>query len=638
VGLVDDVLGLSEHTVAGLEERARHVRATATLGAVFGVLFAAFNMLTPGMLALGWVELGVVAVLLLPAGMLSRSLRTVVAAERLLLLAATALAAALIAFGGIEATGLYWVNLLPFIAFFIAGQRQGWGYCVGMMATMALYFTVGQHHLPWGFRYTPVVATQFLLSFTFFTLVAAAFNRARTQFEDRLQRRVEEKTADAVALLNQLEFLATHDSHTGLPNQVQLLRDLDRFIDQATVQEGGLAVCIVRVERLFEFTNVLGAAGGDELVRAIAGELEATCGVRGTLARTRRDEFAIVYPLPVPGLPEQDLAAFIRDHPVVVSVQGYSMFLELSIGVATFPEHAREAPRLLHRAEQAMLQSVRSHRTWSLYSEAQEETFVRHHLLFGRLRDALQHGQLQLYYQPQVELATGRLHAAEALLRWWDPEAAAMVPPATFIPVAEESGLMQPITRWVVTRSLRDCAAWRATGLEIGVSINLSARNLLEPDLLPFLEGSVRHHGLAPGDVCLEITEGCFMDFPERAMAVVRGLHAGGFRLSIDDFGTGYSSLSYLRNLPVAELKIDRTFVLNLLEAQGDQAIVSSTIELAHNLRRTVVAEGIEDPQTADWLRERGCDLGQGYWLARPMPVDEFTAFARRYAAGSGPA
>jgi EAL domain-containing protein (putative c-di-GMP-specific phosphodiesterase class I) len=148
----------------------------------------------------------------------------------------------------------------------------------------------------------------------------------------------------------------------------------------------------------------------------------------------------------------------------------------------------------------------------------------------------------------------------------------------------------------------------------------------------------VRHHGLAPGDVCLEITEGCFMDFPERAMAVVRGLHAGGFRLSIDDFGTGYSSLSYLRNLPVAELKIDRTFVLNLLEAQGDQAIVSSTIELAHNLRRTVVAEGIEDPQTADWLRERGCDLGQGYWLARPMPVDEFTAFARRYAAGSGPA
>jgi sensor c-di-GMP phosphodiesterase-like protein len=280
-----------------------------------------------------------------------------------------------------------------------------------------------------------------------------------------------------------------------------------------------------------------------------------------------------------------------------------------------------------------MLQARKTGQQWNIFDAEQEQVFVRHHLLFGKLREALQKQQLQVHYQAQIDLASGRVVGAEALARWHDPNTG-MVPPSVFIPVAEESGLIRLLTTWLVAECMRECAHWRSTGLELDISINLSARNLLDPELMGVLQAGLTDTGLLPQHVNLEITESCFMASPERAMEVIQRIHDMGFKLSIDDFGTGYSSLSYMKSLPIDELKIDQSFVRNLLSNPGDQAIVSSTIELAHNLRLSVVAEGIEDADTADWLQTRGCDIGQGFCFARPLPANEFIVLAHRLGTG----
>ncbi|TXH87445.1 MAG: phosphodiesterase [Rhodoferax sp.] len=630
-GAASEILGLRLKDLVGFEERARHVHSATSLGFFFGVLFALFNMLTPGMLRLGQVEMCIVLFLLGPAALASRSPRWVGYAEVLVMLSAYGFSLALIALGGVEGTGLFWVGMVPFLSFFVTGQRLGWRYCLGLIGVLIVYFALVQRHLDWAYQHTPVVAVQFVLSFVFYTMVAAAFNRARSRFEEQLQQRVDEKTADAKALLSQLQYLATHDSLTGLPNRVLLLQNLSDTMDAAQANGHGVVVCVLRLERLFELTNVLGSDGGDELVREVAKYLQQVCADRGTLSRTRRDEFAIVYPVSQATVSPQALQQFISEHPVSIQVHGYSLFIEFTMGLAVFPLHAQSAEKLVRRAEQAMLQADKSDQSWSLYDEQQEQTFVRHHLLFGRLRDALQQGHLQVHYQPQIDLASGRVHGAEALARWWDPQSNTMIPPVVFIPVAEESGLIRPLTRWLIGECLRTCARWHAAGHQLDVSINLSALNLLDPELLDVLQLGMQATGLRAQNINLEITESCFMDSPERAMEVVQRLHERGFKLSIDDFGTGYSSLSYLKNLPINELKIDQGFVRNLLTSPGDQAIVASTLELAHNLSLSVVAEGIEDAPTAQWLRDKGCEIGQGYCFAKPMPADDFLAYLQNF-------
>lgn len=632
-----EILGLRLKDLAGFKERARHVHSATSIGFFFGVLFSIFNMLTPGMLLLGQVELCIVLFVLGPAALASRNPRRVTYAEALVMLSAYGFSVALIALGGVEGTGLFWVGMVPFLAFFVTGQRRGWRYCLGLIAVLLVYFGFVQSHLGWAYQHTPVVATQFMLSFVFYTLVAAAFNRARSRFEEQLQQRVDEKTADAKALLTELQYLATHDSLSGLPNRVLMLQNLETAIDAAQTQGSGVVVCVLRLERLFELTNVLGSEGGDQLVLEVTRYLQQVCADRGILARTRRDEFAVIYPVSQATIDPDSLKQFIAQHPASIQVHGYSLFLEFTLGLAVYPMHAQTPAKLLHKAEQAMLQADKSDQSWSLYNEQQEQTFVRHHLLFGRLREALEQGHLLVHYQPQIDLATGRIHGAEALARWWDPDTATLIPPVVFIPVAEESGLIRPLTRWLIGECLRTCASWHAAGFPFDISINLSAMNLLDPELLEVLRKGLSESGLKPCNINLEITESCFMDSPERAMEVVRRLHESGFKLSIDDFGTGYSSLSYLKNLPINELKIDQGFVRNLLSSPGDQAIVASTLDLAHNLRLSVVAEGIEDAETAAWLRDRGCEIGQGYCFAKPLPADQFLDFAQGFSPPATP-
>jgi diguanylate cyclase len=633
IKLLIDLLGLRLRDHIALEERVRHIRATAWIALLTGAAFALFNMLTEGMLALGLVELAAVVLCLLPALWLSHNPLQVGKAETLMLIAVVAILGGLIVFGGVAGTGVLWVFTAPFLAFFLAGQRRGWWYSAGFIALAAVYLRWVAPGLGFAYHYSDEYATHFLLALCFYALTAAAINQLRTRFEEQLQQRVEQKTADSTALLEKLQFLATHDVLTGLPNKVMLRDILQSEMQTAHDASRGLVVCSLYLERFFELCNVLGDEGGDRLVRHIAEHLALLADGKGALARTGRDEFVIVYRRSNTTLTPQVLQQFIAERQFSVREQGYTLYIEFTLGLSLYPDHADDAQQLLDKAEQAMLQARKSGQQWNIYDAAQEQLFVHHHLLFGKLREALVKQQLQVHYQAQIDLHTGRVLGAEALTRWNDPESG-MVPPALFIPVAEESGLIRQLTNWVIDESLRECARWHQHGLDLTVSINLSALNLMDPALLGVLQSGLAKTGLQAHFVNLEITESCFMASPERAMEVIRRMHDCGFKLSIDDFGTGYSSLSYMKNLPIDELKIDQSFVRRLLQSPGDQAIVASTIDLAHNLHLSVVAEGIEDAATADWLRARGCDFGQGYSFAHPAPADALMAMALRLGTG----
>lgn len=625
---VVQMLGLRMGYLAGRPERMGHVRITAGLGILIGTVFSVFNMLTPGMASLGIVELAAVLFLLLPAAYLNRTPDGVVAAETLVLLGGFTIFGALIVFGGIEGTGLFWIYAAPFVAFFLKGQRQGWWYSLGFGAMVGLYFASRHAGWDWAYQHSPVVSVQFLLAMGVYTLLAANFNLLRSRFEEKLQQRVLERTEDAQNLLSQMQFLALHDAVTGLPNRAQLLERLPQEMADAQRVGHGLVVCTLRLERLVEMGNVLGTEGADRLVRHVANQLAEITKGHGFLARMRRDEFAIVYRLDTSSVRVATIGKFITERQFSVEEQGFSLYVDLTLGFALYPDHSDTASDLLSKADQAMLQARKNAQQWSVFDAQQEQVFRRHHLLFGKLREAILKEQLVMHFQPQIDLKTGLVIGAEALLRWPD-STEGMISPLAFIPVAEESGLIRPLTTWVVRECMRECARWHQLGLHIDVSINLSAMNLMDPELIGGLQAGLTETGLNPRYVNLEITESCFMTSPKRAMEVIQSIHDAGFKLSIDDFGTGYSSLSYLKNLPIDELKIDQSFVRKLLESPGDQAIVESTIALAHNFALQVVAEGIEDPETAQWLQAHGCDIGQGYTYAKPMPPSEFMAFAR---------
>jgi diguanylate cyclase (GGDEF)-like protein len=564
---------------------------------------------------------------MVPAAILGRNPKYVGIAEALVMAAMLMIVGALIIYGGVEGTGLFWVYTAPFLAFFLKGQRLGWWYSFGLMVIIAAYFLGANVLFPHAHQYSGVVISQFIISLGFYSLIAAAFNHLRSRFEDQLQKQVAIKTADATQLLNQLQFNATHDTLTKLPNKILLLDILQEQMNEITSGEQVLVVCNLHLERMFEMGNILGIGGADDLALKITGYLERFIEHKGTLAHTRRDEFIITYHTKRALFNQEGLRNFIAERQITIEVQGYSLYCEFTLGLALYPDHANDPISLLNKAEQAMLQAQKNGLQWSVYDQKREQAFVRHHLLFGKLREALMQQHLRVHYQPQIDLKTGAIVGAEALLRWHDPNEG-FISPLEFIPVSEESGLIRPLTTWLVGVCMRECDAWHKQDININVSINLSAMNLLDPDLINVLMESLSKTNLAASCINLEITESCFMSSPERALEVIQRLHDSGFTLSIDDFGTGYSSLSYLKNLPINELKIDQSFVRKLLQNSGDQAIVSSTIDLAHNFGLTVVAEGIEDEPTSQWLQARGCDIGQGYFFAKPMASDLFLKFA----------
>jgi len=421
-----------------------------------------------------------------------------------------------------------------------------------------------------------------------------------------------------------MEYLALHDTLTGLPNRTLLMDRLDHAISASRRDGKPLALLILDLDRFKEINDTLGHAVGDSLLAEVGQILSEPLRDSDSVARLGGDEFAILLPSVSSLAQARDIAERVagvlaRPFPV----EGITVEVGVSIGVALYPDHGADASELMRGADVAMYVAKRDHITVSIYDEDKDHHSVRNLSMSGELRQAMDADELILFYQPQIDVATGRLVGAEALLRWDHPRHG-MVSPDEFVSLAEQTGLIRPLTRWVIGKALKQISLWQEKGLDIGLSINLSPRNLHEEGLAHTIGELMEKRGLRPELITLEITEDAIMTDPERALAAIRHLKECGVRLAIDDFGTGYSSLAYLKALPVDELKIDKSFVMHMADETNDEVIVRSTIDLAHNLGLSVVAEGVESELHLQTLRGLGCDIGQGFHIGRPLRIEEF--------------
>jgi len=422
--------------------------------------------------------------------------------------------------------------------------------------------------------------------------------------------------------------LAFWDPLTGLPNREQFGQ---RLHDRLRGNDRACAILLLDLDRFKQVNDLLGHGFGDQLLRGVAQRLRPFCEASGhLLARLGGDEFALL-------LDDTDESAALeaarriqREFEAPMRIAEQPVDLSAGIGIAVFPRHGREAGLLLSRAELAMYAAKRQRSGSQAYEPRLDAGSQESLTLLGELRHAVAHDELRLFLQPKVDLGRGTVVGAEALVRWQHPQRG-LLPPLEFVPFAEQAGFVRPISVWMVAAAAR---AWRtldAAGHSLCLSVNLSPRDLMDADLAARLGAIVREHGAPPRALCLEITEGAIMEDPQRAQATLVQLSRLGFRLSIDDFGTGYSSLAYLKRLAVDELKVDKSFVLAIDRDHDDAKIVRSTIELAHNLGLSVVAEGVETARTWMLLDALGCDQAQGYYIGRPMPHVEFAAWLDRW-------
>jgi diguanylate cyclase (GGDEF)-like protein len=416
--------------------------------------------------------------------------------------------------------------------------------------------------------------------------------------------------------------LAYNDPLTGLPNRT-LFHDRLNQAAKITSRAGqSFALLVLNLDRFKEVNTVLGHHIGDLLLQEVSKRLSLVLTRDSdTFARLGGDEFAVL-------LSSCDaLGAMLVVHKILdtldqpILLEGQEIIATGSIGIAIYPEHGDEINTLLRRADIAMRKAKKENSSYALFDLDYAEKTGGHLSLLAELRHAIARHEFELHYQPKVAFATGNISHVEALVRWVHPTRG-MIPPSQFIPYAEHTGYIKNITRWVIESALRQRKEWEAMPLPLTISINISARDLMNANLPHVFAELMAEYGASPDWLCLEITESAIMEDPKRALGILEELHQMGLSLSVDDFGTGYSSLAYLKKLPVSELKIDQSFISHMVSDKDDATIVRSTIDLGHNMGLTVVAEGIEDNATWEMLREMGCDVAQGYHIAKPMTAD----------------
>ena len=423
------------------------------------------------------------------------------------------------------------------------------------------------------------------------------------------------------------EYLARHDALTGLPNRVLLREEAQRLIMR--LNGDAMALILMDLNEFKEVNDTLGHFAGDQLLRQV-GERLARFATESTLvARLGGDEFAILRSQ-ADAVTAEQLAMRVGEslrRPFLVS--GMTLEIDASMGIALAPVHASDYDGLLQRADSAMYASKRNHTGIAMHTSEQEADNSQKLALASDLRRAIEGGQLSLYYQPKATLQSGDISGVEALVRWKHPDRG-MISPDQFIPLAERSGLINLLSMWVLKTALRQVADWKRMGLVMPVSINLSARDLIDVRLPDEIEAALHEANVASELLEVEITESVLTADPARARAIVTRIGELGPTTTIDDFGAGYSSLAYLKNLPVHALKIDRSFVLGMTDNEHDATIVHAVVDLAHNLGLRVVAEGAENMAVWERLRLAGCDEVQGFVLAQPMPSAQATDWLSR--------
>ncbi len=425
-----------------------------------------------------------------------------------------------------------------------------------------------------------------------------------------------------------LEHEARHDALTGLPNRVLLRERAIPVLRRAQERGERAALILLDLDRFKEINDTLGHGVGDRLLQQLAGRLRAAITSAEAVSRLGGDEFAVL-------LSEADVrgareaaSRLLQAVGQPFELEGLSLQVDASLGIAVFPDDSRDVDELLQHADVAMYVAKRSRSTLAFYDAELDRHSVRQLTLRGELRRAIEEGHLILHYQPKVGCAGDRIVGVEALVRWRHP-LLGILPPDDFIELAEHGGLIGPLTDWVLGASLDQTARWRSCGAEVAVSVNLSARNLLQEDMPRRVKALLAERALPPHVLTCEITETVLMEDPARALGAARSLADLGVRIAIDDFGTGYSSLSYLKRLPAAEVKIDKSFVMRMDSDRDDAVIVGSTIEMAHHLGLAVVAEGVESERVWRRLKELRCDYGQGYLFSPPVPAEGIESLLR---------
>lgn len=432
-----------------------------------------------------------------------------------------------------------------------------------------------------------------------------------------------------------VQHMVYHDTLTELPNRNHLY---DRLLNVIRIDEGRgepFALLLMDLNRFKEINDTLGHHRGDLLLQQVGSRLKSLLFQPDLVARLGGDEFAVLLPR---------LARLEDIHRVIqkieaalqqpLIIEGLPMAVEASIGVAFYPDHGENPDTLLQRADIAMYTAKQTGRSYVIYDPKYDQHSPRRLALIGELRNAIDHDQLRLHFQPKIDLKTRRVVGIEALVRWQHPEYG-FIPPDEFIGSAERTGLIKSLTEWVFDAALQQCRTWRRSGIDLRVSVNLSVRNLHEPRLVERVAEGLHRTGVEANRLILEITESAIMADPTLAMEVLTGLSRMGVGLSIDDFGTGYSSLAYLKRLPVGEIKIDKSFVIGMAADENDAVIVRSTIDLAHNLGLKVIAEGVENQALCEKLTALGCDEAQGYYFSRPLSAADLPRWLQESPWGS---
>ncbi len=419
-----------------------------------------------------------------------------------------------------------------------------------------------------------------------------------------------------------LEHQALHDALTDLPNRTLLHDRLRQAILASHRDSLPLALAVMDLDRFKEVNDALGHAAGDLLLQEVGMRLRRVLRAADTVARLGGDEFAVLLPTATAEGATLAAAKLLHALEQPFMIEGQSLVVGASVGIALCPEHGDDAETLLRRADVAMYVAKRTGTGCAIYTLEHDQHSRGRLALVGELRQAIEHDVLVLHYQPLIDLDTRRTTGLEALVRWQHPRHGLLLPDQ-FIPLAEQTGLIKPLSPWVLNAALRQCQGWRAAGLDVLVAVNLSMRNVHDVQLPDTIAALLKTWDLDPKWLTVEITESAVMADPPRAMEILTRLRAMEVRIAIDDFGTGYSSLSYLRRLPVDVLKVDKSFVRDMATNESDATIVRSVIDLGHDLGLRVIAEGVEDEATWHLLAALGCDGAQGNYLSRPLPSAE---------------
>jgi len=449
--------------------------------------------------------------------------------------------------------------------------------------------------------------------------------------QDVTQRKRTEQALLAQSQLN--EHQARHDALTGLANRTLFGERIEQVLEAARSSGELVAVMVMDLDRFKEVNDSLGHHAGDALLQEVAVRLSGALRASDALARLGGDEFGILVTCPS----GESAATAVADKLMEaleepITVQNLPLVVEASIGIALYPDDGTDVDTLLRAADVAMYTAKEEKTGYGFFDGSVRQLDLARLTLVGELRRALEKRELVLHYQPQALLCGDEIRSVEALLRWNHPERG-LIGPDEFIPLAQQTGLIRPLTLHVIGEALRQCRDWESEGLKLAVAVNVSTRNLLDVEFPSQVRDLLDAWQLDAGRLELEITEDAVLTDPVRTKAILEELAAMGVRVSIDDFGTGYSSLAYLKRLPISQIKIDRSFVMGMESDEDDATIVRSTIDLGRNLGLEVVAEGVESAQTWNQLRELGCTIAQGYYLSRPLPPRELADWLLRSAS-----